>query len=62
VVSERYRIGAGGEDALGVPGRETRPTGGVLGVDDAEVDRQLLTQTRQVLLEQEPSRRAKDVG
>jgi len=56
VVSERDRVGAGGEDALGVPRREARSAGGVLGVDEAEIDRQPLAQARQVLLEQKPAR------
>jgi hypothetical protein len=62
VVSERDRIGAGGENALGVPGREPRSASGVLGVDEAEIDRQLPAQARQVLLKQKPSRRAEDVS
>lgn len=62
MVSERDRIGAGGEDALGMPGREARSAGGILGVDEAKIDRQLLAQAWQVLLEQEPPGRAEDVG
>ncbi len=62
VVAERDRIGAGGKDALCVPGRKTRSVRGVLGVDEAEIDRQLLAQAGQLLLEHQPPRRAEDVS
>jgi len=46
MVSERDRVGAGREDALGMPGSEARSVGGVLGVDETEIDRQPLAQAR----------------
>jgi hypothetical protein len=42
VVPERDQVGARAQDPVGEPRRQATPVGGVLGVDDAEVDVELL--------------------
>jgi hypothetical protein len=61
VVAERDHVGARGEDPLGELGRDPAPVGGVLAVDDAELDAQLLAQRRQANLESAPPGRPEDV-
>ena len=44
VVAERDRVGAGGEQLVGEPRRDPDAVGGVLAVDDADVDLELVAQ------------------
>ena len=62
VVAERDHVGAGGEDPLGELGRDPAPVGGVLAVDDAEVDAELLAQRGQAHFHGAPAGRSEDVG
>jgi hypothetical protein len=62
VVPERDHVGAGCENPLRELAREPAPVRGVLAVDDAEADAELLAQARQALLERTAPRYAEDVG
>jgi len=62
VIPERDHVGAGGEDPVGELAREPAPVRGVLAVDDAEADAELLAQARQPLLERTAPRYAEDIG
>jgi hypothetical protein len=62
VVPERDRVGAGGEDPLRQLRRQSDAVGGVLAVDDAHVDVELLAEQRQTLLQYAPARMSDDVG
>jgi hypothetical protein len=62
VVAERDRVGSGREQLVGDLRRDAEPVRGVLAVDDAEVDPELLAQARQPLLDRTTTRAAVDVG
>jgi hypothetical protein len=62
VVAERDRVGAVCEQLLRELRRQPDPVGGVLAVDDADVDVVLLAQARQPLLERAPTGNADDIG
>jgi len=62
MVAERDRVGAGGEQAVGELARDARAVGGVLAVDDAHVDVELVPQRRQPPLDCKLPGRAEDVG
>ena len=51
VVAERDHVDAGGEQLVGVLRRDADAAGGVLAVDDDEVERELLAQAREQLAE-----------
>jgi len=62
VVPERDRVGAGGEQPFGEAGGQADSVRGVLAVDDAEIDVELLTQRAEAFLDGATSRRPEDVG
>ena len=62
VVAQRQHVGAGGEKLVGDLGRQPRSVGRVLAVHDAEVDREILLEAGQALLDRMPPRRPEDVG
>ena len=62
VVAERDDVGAGGEQPVRQLRRQPPPVRGVLAVDDAEVDAELLAQPRQPLLDRAAAGGAEDVG
>jgi hypothetical protein len=61
VVAERDHVGAGGEQALRQLRRDPDPVRGVLAVEDAERDAELLLQLRQALLDGPPTGGTDDV-
>jgi hypothetical protein len=61
VVSERERVGPGGEQPVGEPWRQARAVGRVLRIDDAEAGSELFLQGREPLLDRGTARRAEDV-
>jgi hypothetical protein len=61
VVAERKHVRAGGEQLLGELRGQTPAVRGVLGVDDAERDVELLLERREPLLDRAPPRGAEDV-
>jgi hypothetical protein len=61
VVAERDDVRAGGEQPLGDPRGDAGAVGGVLAVDDAEVDGELVAKIGQPFLDRPPSGDAKDV-
>jgi hypothetical protein len=62
VVAERDRVGPEREELLRELRRQPDPVGGVLAVDDADVDSELLAQRLQPQLERAPTRNPDDVG
>jgi hypothetical protein len=62
VVAERDRVDPSREQPLRELGRQPHAVGGVLAVDDADVDRELLAQRPQPQLERAPTRDPDDVG
>jgi hypothetical protein len=61
VVAEREDVGARGQQAFGQPRRQPDAVGGVLAVDGAEVDVELLPQPGQPVLDRAAARRPEDV-
>ena len=61
VVAGRENVRAGGEELLRQLGRQPEPVGGVLAVDDAEVDAQLVPELGQPGLDGAPPGRSEDV-
>jgi hypothetical protein len=62
VVAERDHVGSRRQQALGELRRDADAVGGVLAVDDAETDLQLLAEAVQPLLERAPAGDADDVA
>jgi len=62
VVAERERVGAGREQLLSELRRDPGSVGGVLAVDDADVDVELVTQSRQALFDGPPAGAPEDVA
>jgi hypothetical protein len=62
VVAGRDDVGARGEELVRELGREADAVGGVLAVDDADVDAELVTEARQPLLDCPAPGGAEDVG
>jgi hypothetical protein len=61
VVSQCDHVRTGREQALGELGRQPSAVGGVLAVDDAERDAQLVAQVGKAPLQRAPPRGAEDV-
>ena len=61
VVAERYRIDADAQQALADPARDADAVGGVLAVGDHQVERQLVAEAGQPLLDDPPAGRTEDV-
>jgi hypothetical protein len=61
VVARRDHVGAGGEELLGQLGGQADAVRGVLAVDDAEVDPQLVLELGQPVRDRPPAGRAEDV-
>jgi hypothetical protein len=61
VVARRDHVGAGGEELLGQLGSQSDAVRGVLAVDDAEVDPQLVFELGQPVRDRPPAGRAEDV-
>jgi hypothetical protein len=62
VVTGRDHVSAGGEDLLCKLGGQADPVGGVLAVDDAEVDLQLVAQLGQPVRDGSSAGRPEDVS
>ena len=62
VVAGRDHVGARGEDLLRELGGQADSVGGVLAVDDAEVDLQLVAQLGQPVRDGPPAGRPEDVS
>ena len=62
MVAERDHVGAGGQQLVGDLRRDAESVGGVLTVDDAEVDVELLAQGWQALFDRAAAWPAVDVG
>ncbi len=62
MISERDRIRAGSEQAIGELRRDADAVCDVLAVDDAQIGPQLVAERRQALLDRAPAGDADDVG
>jgi hypothetical protein len=61
VVARRDHVGARGEELLGELGGQADAVGGVLAVDDAEVDLELVLELGQTVRDGPPAGRPEDV-
>jgi hypothetical protein len=61
VVPEREHVRPRGKELVGQARRQPRPVGGVLAVDDAEADAELIAQPGEARLDRLAARRPEDV-